>query len=140
MILLENPKLTLDGQKLKEDKTSLLKVDQIFQFLLISKEPSLNLRMNSSQEVTKSSLLEIKDNNLIEDYFFSNTKLKDFLKEELISQSKIKKVDIELWITVEFLMKKKIKLCNWKKKFKILRKDLEEPQKENLNLKNKSLD
>jgi hypothetical protein len=112
MTLLENPKLTLDGQKLKEDKTSSLKVDQIFQFLLISKEPSLNLRTNSSQEVTKSSLPEINDNNLIEDYFFLNTKLKDFLKEELISQLKIKKVGIELWITAEFLMKKKIKLFN----------------------------
>ena len=86
MISLVNHKPFLDGQKLKVDKTSSSEVVQISPFLAISKELSLNSRMSSFQEAIKSSLPEKKDNNWIEDYFFSNTKYKDFLNEESIFQ------------------------------------------------------
>jgi hypothetical protein len=96
---LEIPRPVSDGQKLREDRTSSSEEDQTFQSLLISREPFLNLKMSSSQEVKKLSLLETEDNNWIEDYFFSNTKLKDFSKEESASQLKINKEDTEPWIT-----------------------------------------
>ena len=46
-------------------------------------------------------------------------------------------MDIEQWITPEFLIKRKIRLFNWKRKFRILKKDSEDLQKDKVNLKKK---
>ena len=137
---MEIPRPVSDGQKLREDRTSSSEEDQTFQSLLISREPFLNLKMSSSQEVKKLSLLETEDNNWIEDYFFSNTKLKDFSKEESASQLKINKEDTEPWITQESCTKKKIKSSNSKKKFKISKKDSEDLQRDKTNLRKRSSD
>lgn len=107
-----NPKPSSDGLKSKVDKTSSLKVAQTSPFLAASKEPSSNSRMSSFQAAIKSLLPEIEDNSWIEDCSFSNIKLKDFLKEESTFQSKTKKVDLELWIILEFSIKKKTKSSN----------------------------
>jgi len=50
MIWLETPKPLSDGLKLKEDKTLSSKEVQISQSSQTSKGPSLNLKMNFSQE------------------------------------------------------------------------------------------
>lgn len=135
-----NHKPSSDGLKSKVDKTFSLEVAQTSPFLATSKEPSSNSRMNSFQAATKLLLPEIEDNSWIEDCSFSNIKLKDFLKEESTFQSKTKKVDLELWIILEFSIKKKTKSSNWKRKSKISNKDWEELQKDKPNLKKRSLD
>lgn len=81
-----------------------------------------------------------KDNNWTEDFFFLNTKLKDFSREESASQSRTKKEDTEQWIIPAFLTKKKIKSLSSKKKSKTSKKDSEDPQREKINSKRKSSD
>lgn len=83
---------------------------------------------------------ETKDNNSIEDFSSSNTKLKVSSNEESTSPSKIPKVDTEPWITLEFSTKSKTKSLNSKKKSKTSKKDSEEPPREKSSLKMKSSD
>jgi len=67
-------------------------------------------------------------------------KLKDSSKEESISLSRTKKEDLEPWTTLEFLMKRKTRLLNSKRKYRTSKKDSEEPQRGKTNLKKKSFD
>ncbi len=129
-----------DGPKSKEDKTSSSRAAQKFPFSATSREPYLSSKTNSSLEAKKSSLPKIKDNNLIADCSFLNTKFKVFSKEESTSQSKTQREDTGPWITPAYSMKSKTKSSNSKKKFKTLKKDSEELPKESLNSKTKSSD
>jgi hypothetical protein len=129
-----------DGPKSKEDKTSSSRAAQTSPFSTTSRELSLNSRMSSSLEATKLSLPEIKDNNLIEDCFSSNTKFKVSSREELTSQSRIPKEDTELWITPASSTKSKTKSSNSKRKSKTSKKGSEELPRESLSSKTKSSD
>jgi hypothetical protein len=83
--------------------------------------------------------MEREEISFKEEFSCWNTKLMDFSRGKSTTHSN-KESLTEALITLAFLTKKKIRLLNFKKKFRISRNDLEEPQRGKINWRMKLFD
>lgn len=99
----------------------------------------LNLKINTLLNLETLSFKEHRNRNLIKDSLFSRRSFKVYLGEKSKFLSKIIKGEPGAWISPIFSIKSKIKLFNWKKRYKILNKDFEDQQQDKSSYKIKFL-